>query len=186
MRNCPEAVAQHPQGQLQFCRFCICEAVDESGMQCPKRRFRECGKRWCCKHQLERTPAEGQSGCQYVNRHGIWSYGRGWCLELKMVARAGFILEELTPQDLPEFVECVCQVGPPVAGQRLSPALLSAAFLAQAIKWPPVVKAFRAWVLETPLQSGADCIQMYRKCIDMADGHTWHNMFDRMNAGGPP
>ena len=111
-------------------------------------------------------------------------YGHPWPKVLKIVARGAFALKSLDPADLTVFVDFTVLLDPPVPGQQVPGSVLAACFLAQCIKWPPLVAPEGPRLKATPLSSAKDCLGMYRRAIAAADGQAWPEMFKIMNAGG--
>jgi hypothetical protein len=158
------------RGQM-YCAECICDGWDE-GVQCCKARFRHFNKRWCSFHALRR---EATAGKTYANSAGVWPYGRGWPLPLKVVARTQFLLEKLDPSDLTAFVDFVVLLAAPVPGKRIATDILVAAFLAGCLKWPTLVVPEGLRLQRVPIfTSSVDfslriCVQVSR---GRAVGHT--------------
>jgi hypothetical protein len=169
-----------PLAGFKFCAICICEAVDGQGLQCPMPRYARFGKRFCSSHHKQRVCTKAN----YSNRYGLWALVHGWPRNLKIVARFGFILRELTPTDAVTFVECAKRIVQPEAGAVVTGAALCGCFLAQLLKWPPVVSALGTWMQAEPLTGPTDLVRMYRRAIAHANGQDWPNMFSVMNAGG--
>ena len=90
----------------------------------------------------------------------------------------------MIPADADRFVALVIQVASPVPGKLISPAVWCAAFLAHAVKWPPVVDYLAELLATDPLTGPADMVRVCRQCVHFADGKSWPKMFSRMNAGG--
>ena len=103
--------------------------------------------------------------------------------ELFLVLVIGLGDAGLTPTDCHSFVDLVCHIGKPAPGKVVSADVWVAAFLAHAIKWPPVVKYFSDLLQTDPLTGAESMVSLGIKCLLFADGKTWPSMFQRMNAG---
>ena len=92
----------------------------------------------------------------------------------------------LTPTDCDCFINAVWSVDQPVPNQPVSAATWVTAFMAHAIKWPPVVDHFAELLQKDPLTGAESMLRLARKCLLFADNKRWPTMFQRMNAGRGP
>jgi hypothetical protein len=107
-------------------------------------------------------------------------------LESSSDVRSGWGDAGLTPTDCHCFVAAVWRVDKPVPKKPVSAAAWVTAFLAHAIKWPPVVDHFAELMQTDPLTGPDSMVQLARKCLLFANNKCWPTMFRRMNAGRGP
>ncbi len=129
-RVCSQAVVKG-----RFCAICACE-------------FHECtsprnSSRWCIRHK---GILGGSELPKYVTCWGIFAFAPAWPLILRVLARIGFSLALAPPLDFSEWQKLCCLVCPPQVGVEIDAVALVWLFVAQAAKWPPVLRLFqRAW-----------------------------------------
>ena len=118
----------------RFCSWCECESEG-----CGRPRSREhSSKRWCSACAPDRV----RKRQQYATAHGVWPLSSlGSDASLKFLAKIGFLTNRMLPNDTRAVLDLM-QSGNPFQGQDIKAIHIVLWFLAQAIKWPPVVQEF--------------------------------------------
>ena len=160
----------------KWCGWCKCEVA---GCQSP--RNKSYSKRWC----KSCVPKRAAQDHQYANAFGVWPIAAvGKQNPVRFVARTAFLLDRVLPDDTRAWLEFV-SASNPFEGQAIQPQYMVLVFLAQAFKWPPVVRHMTQLV-STMRVSEIDAAALSRLCKDLlrwADGRSWPTLMTRMNFG---
>lgn len=113
-------------------------------------------------------------------RHGVFKFNASWSLALQLVAKWGFLLPYLLPDDAVAFIDVLVTRIRPSPGKVLAPEELVFAFYLQTIKWPAVVRHIG---LQAIPSSGKELVASFQAAVDFADGKPWRRVFDDMNDG---
>ncbi len=177
-RNASLAICTRaPLAGFRLCNFCKCETL---GCSSPRNGRRVPLLRWCV--SCGSVPLK--TG-QYQNALGVQTFERDWCDTLRVVARFGFLFQNyVVPGDITAFLELASSLSPRL-GHDIHPQMLTALFLAQCVKWPPVVRFMQRYLHERDLLSfqWSDYHALVVACLAHAHQRPWKQMHSRMNAG---
>ncbi len=139
---------QHPPlPGATLCLTCLCEYPE-----CERGRVRG---RWCVAHEKQFGQLRLGPG-QYLNFQGVCNEAAGWCWELRVVARHGWMLNMLSPSDMRAFLRCADVV---VGSARiLTGHALLQLWVAAFLTWPAAVDA---WVTALQSKAGAWTAKRY-------------------------